>query len=98
MALPHSREPNVHPIGPTQPVSRFRVEATLAGGAGMLKEYLVGTEGYDHKPPYHPNADSIVRSQARLHSQTLSNTSMPHLPPRSFKPTGLQSRYFKSVY
>jgi hypothetical protein len=44
---------------------RFTVEATLAGDAGMLKEYLVGTEVYDRKPPYHPNADSIVRSEAR---------------------------------
>ena len=44
---------------------RFTVEATLAGDADMLKEYLVGTEVYDRKPPYHPSADSIVRSEAR---------------------------------
>lgn len=44
---------------------RFTVEATLAGDADTLKEYLVGTEVYDRKPPYHPNADSIVRSEAR---------------------------------
>jgi TolB-like protein len=44
---------------------RFTVEATLAGEADMLKEYLIGTEVYDRKPPYHPNADSIVRSEAR---------------------------------
>jgi hypothetical protein len=43
----------------------FTVEATLAGEADMLKEYLIGTEVYDRKPPYHPSADSIVRSEAR---------------------------------
>ena len=30
-----------------------------------MKEYLIGTEVYDRKPPYHPNLDSIVRSEAR---------------------------------
>jgi TolB-like protein len=44
---------------------RFTVEATLAGEAEMLKEYLIGTEVYDRKPPYHPNIDSIVRGEAR---------------------------------
>jgi TolB-like protein len=44
---------------------RFTVEATLAGEAEMLKEYLIGTEVYDRKPPYHPNMDSIVRGEAR---------------------------------
>lgn len=44
---------------------RFTVEATLTGDAGTLKEYLIGTEVYDRKPPYHPNADSIVRGEAR---------------------------------
>ena len=44
---------------------RFTVEATLAGEAEMLKEYLIGTEVYGRKPPYHPNTDSIVRSEAR---------------------------------
>ena len=44
---------------------RFTIEATLAGEAGTLKEYLIGTEVYDRKPPYHPNMDSIVRSEAR---------------------------------
>ena len=43
----------------------FTVETTLAGQAETLKEYLVGTEVYDRKPPYHPSADSIVRSEAR---------------------------------
>jgi hypothetical protein len=44
---------------------RFTIEATLAGEAEMLKEYLIGTEVYDRKPPYHPSSDSIVRSEAR---------------------------------
>jgi hypothetical protein len=44
---------------------RFTVQTTLAGNADVLKEYLIGTEVYDRKPPYHPTADSIVRSEAR---------------------------------
>jgi hypothetical protein len=44
---------------------RFTVGATLAGEADTLKEYLIGTEVYDRKPPYHPSVDSIVRSEAR---------------------------------
>jgi len=44
---------------------RYTVETTLAGDAETLKEYLIGTEVYDRKPPYHPSADSIVRSEAR---------------------------------
>jgi hypothetical protein len=30
-----------------------------------VKEYLIGTEVYERKPPYHPGEDSIVRSEAR---------------------------------
>src|ERR1700676_4754255 len=44
---------------------RYTVETTLAGDAETLKEYLIGTERYDRKPPYHPSVDSIVRSEAR---------------------------------
>jgi TolB-like protein len=44
---------------------RFTVETTLAGDAGSLKEYLIGTEVYERKPSYHPGEDSIVRSEAR---------------------------------
>ena len=44
---------------------RYTVETTLAGDAETLKEYLIGTEVYDRRPPYHPNMDSIVRSEAR---------------------------------
>ena len=44
---------------------RFTVETTLAGEAETLKEYLIGTEVYDRNPSYHPNLDSIVRSEAR---------------------------------
>lgn len=44
---------------------RFTVEATLAGKGETLKEYSIGTEVYDRKPPYHPSSDSIVRSEAR---------------------------------
>ena len=44
---------------------RFTIEITLAGDGEQLKEYLIGTEVYDRKPPYHPNIDSIVRSEAR---------------------------------
>jgi hypothetical protein len=44
---------------------RFTVEMTLAGDSEQLKEYVIGTEVYNRKPPYHPNTDSIVRSEAR---------------------------------
>ncbi|MGC2103898.1 MAG: hypothetical protein WA647_02255 [Candidatus Acidiferrum sp.] len=44
---------------------RYTVETTLEGDAETLKEYLIGTEVYDRKPPYHPSVDSIVRSEAR---------------------------------
>jgi hypothetical protein len=37
----------------------------LAGDAEILKEYVIGTEVYERKPPYHPSTDSIVRSEAR---------------------------------
>jgi hypothetical protein len=44
---------------------RYTIETTLAGDAGTLKEYLIGTDVYDRRPPYHPSIDSIVRSEAR---------------------------------
>jgi hypothetical protein len=44
---------------------RYTVETTLAGNASTLKEYVIGTEVYERKPPYHPSLDSIVRSEAR---------------------------------
>ena len=44
---------------------RYTVETTLAGGAKTLKEYLIGIEVYERRPPYHPSSDSIVRSEAR---------------------------------
>jgi hypothetical protein len=44
---------------------RYTVETTLAGDAETLKEYVIGTEVYKRKPPYHPSVDSIVRSEAR---------------------------------
>lgn len=50
---------------------RFTVETTLAGQGETRKEYLIGTEVYDRKPPYHPSADSVVRSEARRLSKKL---------------------------
>jgi TolB-like protein len=44
---------------------RFVVESTLSDGASTLKEYVIGTEVYDRRPPYHPSQDSIVRTEAR---------------------------------
>ncbi|MGF7181560.1 hypothetical protein RBB76_13625 [Tunturiibacter psychrotolerans] len=44
---------------------RFAVEQVLEGNQDALKEYAIGTEVYDRKPPYHPSRDSIVRSEAR---------------------------------
>jgi TolB-like protein/Tfp pilus assembly protein PilF len=44
---------------------RYTVESTLNGKAEWLKEYAIGTDVYDRKPPYHPSHDSIVRTEAR---------------------------------
>lgn len=44
---------------------RFTVEHVLTGSTDSLKEYVIGTEVYDRKPPYHPSQDSIVRTEAR---------------------------------
>jgi TolB-like protein/tetratricopeptide (TPR) repeat protein len=44
---------------------RFAIENTLSGNTDVLKEYVIGTEVYDRKPPYHPSQDSIVRTEAR---------------------------------
>src|ERR1700722_17214728 len=41
------------------------MENALAGNTDLLKEYVIGTEVYDRKPPYHPSQDSIVRTEAR---------------------------------
>jgi TolB-like protein/Flp pilus assembly protein TadD len=44
---------------------RFTVEHALGGSQDVLKEYVIGVEVYDRKPPYHPSQDSIVRTEAR---------------------------------
>jgi len=44
---------------------RFIVEQALEGNGHLLKEYAIGSEVYDRKPPYHPSQDSIVRTEAR---------------------------------
>lgn len=44
---------------------RFAIENALAGNTDQLKEYVIGTDVYDRKPPYHPSQDSIVRTEAR---------------------------------
>jgi TolB-like protein len=44
---------------------RFVVEASLTEESDSLKEYVIGLEVYDRKPPYHPSQDSIVRTEAR---------------------------------
>jgi TolB-like protein len=44
---------------------RFAIEHALGGNTEVLKEYVIGTEVYDRKPPYHPSQDSIVRTEAR---------------------------------
>lgn len=44
---------------------RFTVDAAIAGMGDSLKEYLIGVEVYDRRPPYHPSQDSIVRTEAR---------------------------------
>src|SRR3984957_10536979 len=44
---------------------RLAIENALTGNTEGLKEYVIGTEVYDRKPPYHPSQDSIVRTEAR---------------------------------
>ena len=44
---------------------RYTVESTLRGEGETLKEYVIGTDVYDRRPPYHPSQDSIVRTEAR---------------------------------
>jgi TolB-like protein/Tfp pilus assembly protein PilF len=44
---------------------RFTVEHVINGQEDSLKEYVIGTEVYDRRPPYHPSQDSIVRTEAR---------------------------------
>ena len=44
---------------------RFVVEHVVDRNDGCLKEYLIGVEVYDRKPPYDPSQDSIVRTEAR---------------------------------
>src|SRR5277367_2231271 len=44
---------------------RFAVEHAISGSEDGLKEYIIGTEVYDRRPPYHPSQDSIVRTEAR---------------------------------
>ena len=44
---------------------RFIVEHAIGGSQSSIKEYVIGAEVYDRKPPYHPSQDSIVRTEAR---------------------------------
>jgi TolB-like protein len=44
---------------------QFIVEHVIGGNQNYLKEYVIGSEVYDRRPPYNPNQDSIVRTEAR---------------------------------
>jgi TolB-like protein/Tfp pilus assembly protein PilF len=44
---------------------RYTVEHVITDREESLKEYVIGTDVYDRKPPYHPSQDSIVRTEAR---------------------------------
>jgi TolB-like protein len=44
---------------------RFIVGHVICGNQNYLKEYVIGSEVYDRRPPYHPSQDSIVRTEAR---------------------------------
>ena len=44
---------------------RYTVELTLRGEGDALKEYVIGTDVYDRRHPYHPSQDSIVRTEAK---------------------------------
>jgi hypothetical protein len=62
--------------GSSERVTRFTLETTTAGDAEILKEYLISTEIYERKPPYHTSVDSIVRSEApRLRTKLKESTN-----------------------
>ncbi len=44
---------------------QFTVDHAINERKEVLKEFLIGTEVYDRRPPYHPSHDSIVRTEAR---------------------------------
>ena len=44
---------------------RYTVEHAISGKDEPLKEFVIGTDVYDRRPPYHPSQDSIVRTEAR---------------------------------
>jgi TolB-like protein len=44
---------------------QFIVEHVINGVEDRLKEYVIGSEVYERRPPYHPSQDSIVRTEAR---------------------------------
>lgn len=44
---------------------RYTIDRVLEGRQSELKEYVIGVEVYDRRPPYDPNQDSIVRTEAR---------------------------------
>ncbi len=44
---------------------RYTVEVVLRGEGETLKEYVIGTDVYDRRHPYHPSQDSIVRTEAK---------------------------------
>jgi hypothetical protein len=44
---------------------QFIIEHVIGGNQSYLKEYVIGSEVYDRKPPYNPSQDSIVRTEAR---------------------------------
>ena len=44
---------------------RYTVESAMRGEGETLKEYVIGTDVYDRRHPYHPSQDSIVRTEAK---------------------------------
>ena len=44
---------------------RYTIESAMRGEGETLKEYVIGTEVYDRRLPYHPSQDSIVRTEAK---------------------------------
>ena len=74
---------------------RFAVEHAINGSEDRLKEYVIGTEVYDRKAPYHPSQDSIVRTEVRrlriklkeyYESEGKDNTIFIYLRPGSYIP------------
>ncbi len=53
-----------HAVGQSR-FLKYTVEQTIAGNGHLIKEYLIGSEGFGRGESFDPRLDPIVRTQAR---------------------------------